>query len=137
MKNIFFSSACLALLIAPAASNATQTKGFQLKLSVPVNCSVNFSQNNVISSDGDNIPLGSFREYCNAASGYQLIVKYTPGTLRGARLLAGNDEITLNGSGEAVLTRSTQPRKRERSISVIPGEDGFNTNQLELYIIPN
>lgn len=137
IKNIFWGAACLAALLAPVTSSANDSKGFQLRLSVPVQCSVNFNQNSAASSNGDIISLGSFREYCNAPSGYQLIVNYTPGTLRGARLFAGSDEITLDGSGQAVLTRSSQPRKRERIISVIPGEDGFNTNQLELNIITN
>ena len=87
--------------------------------------------------EGDAVSLGSFREYCNAPTGYELVVSYAPGTLVGTRIIAGSDEILLNGSGQAVLSRATGPRIRERPIAAVPGENGFDSDHLDLQIIPS
>ena len=83
------------------------------------------------------VSLGSFREYCNAPTGYDLVINYAPGSLEGTRIIAGNDEIILNGSGQAVLSRATGPRVRERPIAAVPGEQGFDTDRFELTIVPS
>jgi len=66
-----------------------------------------------------------------------LLVTYAPGSLRGARIIAGDDQVVLDGSGQAVLSRSPGPRIRERPVSAVPGEHGFDTSRFELQIIPS
>lgn len=122
---------------APTVAYAESSVSYNLRLTVPVHCSVQHRAAGLGGAEGNGISLGTFREYCNAPGGYQLMVSYTPGTLRGARIIAGSDTVVLDGSGQAVLSRSTGPRIRERAISAIPGEQGFNTAQLQLQILPN
>ena len=126
--------ASFVLAVAPTAATAA-TFGFNLSLTVPVRCTVQHQATRFGAISGDAVSLGTFREYCNAPAGYDLVINYAPGSMEGARLIAGNDEIVLNGSGRAVLSRSPGPRVRERMISAIPGENGFDTDRLELTIV--
>lgn len=122
------------LVVAPTTAMAA-TFGFNLRLMVPVHCTVQHQATGFGAVSGDAVSLGTFREYCNAPSGYDLVVNYAPGSMKGARVIAGNDEIILNGSGRAVLSRSSGPRVRERTIAAIPGANGFDTDRLELTIV--
>ena len=79
--------------------------------------------------------LRKIRELCNAAHGYELLVNYTPGSLQGTTIRAGDDEVVLNGSGQAVLSRADGPRIRERTVSVTPGPAGLNADSLEFSVI--
>lgn len=121
--------------LAPTAA-AAASFGYNLRLIVPVYCIVNHQSTGSGALSGDALSLGTFREYCNAPSGYQIVVRYAPGSLEGARMLAGSDEIVLDGSGQAVLSQTTGPRVRERTISMAPGENGFDTDRLEVDIVP-
>ncbi|MBT2135762.1 hypothetical protein KK137_15595 [Croceibacterium sp. LX-88] len=138
MVNKFsLSLAGAALVVVPTVAYAASSFSYNLRATVPVHCSVQHSAAGFGGgSEGSGISLGTFREYCNAPGGYELLVRYTPGTLRGARIIAGSDTVVLDGSGQAVLSRSTGPRIRERTISAIPGERGFDTQQLQLDILP-
>ncbi|MBO9518313.1 MAG: hypothetical protein J7493_09620 [Porphyrobacter sp.] len=138
MVNKFSLGLAGAVLIAvPTVAYAASSFSYNLRATVPIQCSVRHNAAGFgVGAEGSGISLGTFREYCNAPGGYQVMVRYTPGTLRGARLIAGSDSVVLDGSGQAVLSRSTGPRIRERSISAIPGEHGFDTQQLELDILP-
>jgi hypothetical protein len=121
----------------PASSNAASI-GYNMLLRVPVYCKLTHSAINFgIPVGADGISLGQLNEYCNSPGGYNLTINYTPGTLRGARITAGDEEIVLNGSGRDLLSKSTGPRIQERSISAIPGVDGFNTSRIELQIDVN
>jgi hypothetical protein len=136
MKNLALGAAILSLASAPTAAFAA-TYSFNLRLQVPVHCTVKQQSIGSGVASGDAFALGTFREYCNAPGGYQLVVNYAPGSLQGARIIAGNDEIVLDGSGRAVLSRATGPKIRERLISMAPGANGFDTDRLELDIIPS
>ena len=136
MKNIALGLAGLALAVVPSAVFAA-TQTFNLRLQVPVHCSVKQQGFGSGVTAGNIVALGTFREYCNAPGGYQLVVNYAPGSLQGARIMAGNDEIVLDGSGQAVLSRATGPKIRERLISMAPGANGFDTDRLEFDIIPS
>jgi hypothetical protein len=136
MKRISLGMAACAALAIPVTA-AAATYGFNLNLTVAVNCSVYHQPTGFGAVNGDAVALGSFREYCNAPQGYDLVVNYTPGSLQGTRIIAGNDEIILNGSGQAILSRATGPRMRVRPIAAVPGARGFDTDRLELSIIPS
>lgn len=126
-----------AALVAVPTTALAASYGFNLFATVAVNCTVNHQLTGFGAIEGDAVSLGSFREYCNAPTGYELIVSYAPGTLVGTRIIAGSDEILLNGSGQAVLSRATGPRVRERPIAAVPGENGFDSDHLDLQIIPS
>ncbi len=128
---------CGALVAAPLAASSNASMGFRLNATVPTTCSVSMLSTQTGSANGNAVNLGTVREYCNAARGYQVIVSYTPGTLDGAELTAGNDRIVLDGSGRAVLSQTTRPRVRERGLTIVPGAAGFDTSQFQLDIVPS
>lgn len=134
IKKFTLGIASAVLAAAPTSATAA-TFGFNLSLTVAVKCTVQHQATGFGAVSGQAVSLGTFREYCNAPAGYDLVINYAPGSMEGARLIAGNDEIVLNGSGRAVLSRSPGPRVRERMISAIPGENGFDTDRLELTIV--
>lgn len=128
--------ASFVLVAAPTTAMAASF-GFNLSLTVAVHCTVQHQATGFGAISGDAVSLGTFREYCNAPTGYDLVINYAPGSLEGARIIAGNDEIVLNGSGQAILSRTTGPRVRERPIAAVPGENGFDTDRFELMIVPS
>jgi hypothetical protein len=131
MRKIAAATAVTILASASPSAHA-ETFGYNLRLTVATQCTVSHSSIGAGGSEGGQVVLGQIQEYCNAPGGYEVIVSYTPGTLRGAVLAAGDDRVVLNGSGEAVLSHEIGPRKRERILSAAPGEAGFDTNMLQL-----
>lgn len=132
-----FSIGFASLMIVGTPTTALAASyGFSLFATVAVHCTVNHQPDGFGAIQGDAVSLGTFREFCNAPSGYELVVTYAPGTLVGTRLIAGNDEILLNGSGHAVLSRASGPRMQERPIAAVPGSNGFDSDHLDLQIVP-
>lgn len=128
----------MTVLVAVAAAPVSAASfSYRLKAVVPVHCVVKHDRTGAGIAMGDGLSLGLFREYCNAPQGYQVVVRYTPGSLEGARMKAGEDQVILDGSGYAVLSQTTGPRVRERQITMAPGANGFDTNQLEVDIQPS
>ena len=117
---------------APAGAESSGT--FNLTLFVPVDCTLRHSSEGLGAVTGNAFALGQINEYCNALAGYQIVVNYTPGTLEGTVLSAGEDRVTLNGSGRAVLTNAPGPRIRTRTLMATPGEHGFDTDHLDFQI---
>lgn len=135
-RNLSIGFMGVVLVAAPVSAFAA-SYGFNLRATVAVQCQVSHRATGFGAVSGDAVSLGTFREYCNAPRGYDLVVSYTPGTLQGMRLIAGNDQVVLNGSGQAVLSRAQGPRVRERAIAAIPGENGFDSDHFDLQIIPS
>ena len=130
VRRIPLAVASLALVAAPSAVSA-DTAGYRIKATVAMHCKVQHRFDGFGQKVAGGISLGELREYCNAAHGYELVVSYTPGSLRGTTLRAGSDEVVLNGSGEAILSRSTGPRILERAVTATPGESGFDTDRIQ------
>jgi hypothetical protein len=135
VRKLSLGSACLALAILPTPSIGASI-GYNLRLTVPMYCSVRLTSPGMAQGGEGALPLGRFREYCNAPGGYQLVVRYMPGTLQGATILAGEDRVVLDGSGQTTISQSNGPRIREREISAAPGEQGFDTDRIEFLVIP-
>jgi hypothetical protein len=136
MRAFKFVVTGLGLLAAPVSTVAGADMVFALRLQVPVYCVVQQRASGAAVATGAAVSLGQFREYCNAPGGYQMVVRYEPGKLRGAVLAAGDDQVVLDGSGQAILSRASGPRVRERSILATPGAAGFDTDRLEFQLIP-
>ena len=135
-----------ALIAAPAAAPAAAVPGpetsqastaLNLRLTVGVYCSVRHQSTDIGAAPGGAVRLGTLVEYCNAPRGYELVINYTPGSLRNARVFAGEDQVVLDGSGQAILSRSNGPRIRQREVSAIPGKNGFDASRLDVQIIPS
>jgi hypothetical protein len=131
--NIGFAVAAVILGSVPAGA---ADLGFQLHAIVPVQCEVRHQAIGGGTAVTGTVALGELDEFCNAPGGYEVIVSYTPGTMQGAILSAGEDSVTLNGSGEATLSRVPGPRIRARALVATPGANGFDTDRLEVTIRP-
>lgn len=133
------SSLCLlasvSLAVTPTAALA-RSGNFGLKATIPVHCIVEHQPSRYGVAIGEGIALGELNEFCNAPGGYELVVSYTPGSLKGAMLAAGEDQVVLNGSGFAVLSRATGPRMRARTLAATPGAAGFDADRLEFEVRP-
>ncbi len=120
------------VLLGAATSAAHSTSfGITLSLQVPVLCTVKADAAGASAADAAAVQLGSLHEYCNAPRGYDLVVHYTPGTLKGMTLIAGDNRVQLDGSGQAVVARLTGPTVKDRNIEAIPGPDGFDADHLD------
>lgn len=137
LKNIVLSASAIALVAVPVVGNAADTFGINLKLSVAQTCRITQQSAGPVQSTSGQVSLGTFQEYCNAPRGYRLVAYYTPGTLNGARLSSGADEVTLDGSGQATVTTEIRPRFRQRELSIAPGANGFDTRTLKFDLIAN
>lgn len=135
LRTFAISAVGVAVVATPIASFAAEMS-YVLRARVPVHCQVVQRAPGDAVATGAAVSLGQFREYCNAPGGYELIVRYAPGTLEGAILTAGEDRAVLDGSGQAVLSRAAGPRFRERAILATPGEQGFDTDRIEFQLIP-
>lgn len=127
-------TALASTLSTPAGAVSTGT--FTLTLVVPVDCTLHHTSQGAGGVSGNAFALGQIDEYCNAPAGYQIVVNYTPGTLNGTIISAGEDQVVLNGSGQAVLTNAPGPRIRARALTAVPGEHGFDTDHLDFQIQP-
>jgi hypothetical protein len=107
---------------------------YMLSYVVPVQCTITYGPG-AGSASGGEVELGSIHEYCNAVHGYDLVVHYSPGTLEGSVLIAGEDQVTLDGSGTALVERSPIPRNRNRSLAVIPGPNGLDADHLDFELV--
>lgn len=135
VRTLTLSLTGLGLVAMPAVAFPAEL-AYVLSARVPVYCVVRQQSPGVATPDGAGVSLGQFREYCNAPNGYELVVRYAPGSLRGATLTAGLDSVVLNGSGEAVLSRASGPRVISRTVVATPGAAGFDTDRLELALVP-
>ncbi|MXO92652.1 hypothetical protein GRI62_03400 [Erythrobacter arachoides] len=123
----------MVLASVPAAGTDAS---FTVRAVVPVYCEVQHRGAGSVALQGQSISLGNFREYCNSPGGYSLVVRYAPGTLQGTVLSAGFDQVVLDGSGEAVLSREIRPRFRHRTVIATPGERGFDTDRIGFDLLP-
>ena len=124
------------LLVAAGTSAAhSESFGISLLLQVPVMCTVRAGADAAGAATGPAAPgsfeLGAIREYCNAPRGYDLLVHYTPGSLKGMTLIAGDARVQLDGSGSAVVGHSSAPAIKVRNLSAIPGPQGFDADHLD------
>ncbi|WP_253190369.1 hypothetical protein [Sphingomonas sp. LM7] len=103
-----------------------------MRLTVPLVCTV--SHQSAISAAGTGYRLGALREFCNAPSGYALVVNYAPGSMKGAVVAVGEERVVLDGSGRAVISQTPGPRIRDREVFAEPGAAGFDTDRLEFNI---
>ena len=135
-KRSFVSLPIIAIMCAsqPAGAMLPASTGYKLQLTVPVICSLKH-QPGIAPSLGGGYELGELLEYCNAPTGYAVTVNYVPGSMRGAVVSVGEERVILDGSGSAVVSRAAGPRIRDRTIVVVPGQSGFDTERLDFNII--
>lgn len=134
MKSLYPIAVLAAL--APLTAASAESFGFNLVYRVPVVCKVDYRADGGGMAGGA-IALGALHEFCNAPNGYDLVVNYTAGSMRGAMLIAGDSRVMLDGSGQATINRSPGPRIRDVQLAAMPGSNGFDTDRLQFQLIPN
>jgi hypothetical protein len=127
-----FSALLLLLCGSAATAESTATGTLNLRLTVPLVCTV--SHQSSISAAGAGYRLGELREFCNSPRGYALVVNYAPGSMKGAVVAVGEERVVLDGSGRAVISQTPGPRIRDREIFAEPGAAGFDTDRLEFNV---
>jgi len=116
-------------LAAPVASSGTT-----IRLEVPVVCQLVYRGEVV--HQGNHYGLGQLHEYCNSPRGFVVQVEYQPGSLRGAVVLVGNEQITLDGSGRGEIMRSAGPKIATVNLTAIAARDDFDGSSLQFQIVP-
>lgn len=137
MKNLLVVSLPILGLLgasAPAGARSEATAGYMVRVAVPVICQLRL-QPALTAGSGGAFALGELQEYCNAPGGYQVNVNYTPGSLRGAVIAVGEERVTLDGSGTALVSSAPGPRIRARAVVATPGAKGFDTDRLNFDIV--
>lgn len=133
MNAKLFAFPLLSVALAATAAHAESSLGYGLQATVPVMCSLRFDS--APSAFGDTgARLGMIREYCNAPNGYQLVLNYSAGSLRGAVVSVGADSVVLDGSGQAIVPGALGPKIQSRDLVIVPGANGFDTTALNLAV---
>jgi len=135
MRTLACTLLAATIALTPLGTAQAESWGINLVARIPVICTIKYSGAPAVGS-GSAVSLGSLHEFCNAPGGYELVVNYAPGSMRGARIMAGENQIVLDGSGQTVVGRQPGPRVREIALSAVPGENGFDTDRLEFRLDP-
>lgn len=114
---------------APFASSATT-----IRLEVPVICKV-VHRGDVI-QQGNHYSLGKLHAYCNSPRGFVVQLDYEPGSFRGAVVQAGEERVTLDGSGQSEIMRSSGPRISTVELTAIAARDRLDGNAFQFQIVP-
>lgn len=126
-------TAACGIALTAGGANAEQSMGYNLQAIVPVACSLRFKSSPSVFSDGS-ARLGMLREYCNAPNGYQVVVNYSAGSLRGAVVSVGSESVVLDGSGQAIVPGAFGPKIQTRDLAITPGANGFDASSLNLAV---
>lgn len=135
-KEIGFAIAGLALCMGPAQAASSARGSYTLELVVRETCTVRHTPA-VMPLGSGAYGLGALKEYCNAPQGYNVLVSYAPGTMKGAIIALGADSVVLNGSGTAVISHAAGPRIADRELVATPGAAGFDTDVLSFQAVAN
>jgi hypothetical protein len=135
-KEIGFAIAGIALCVGPAQAASSAPSSFMLQLTVAATCTVSHTPGLMQLGSGA-YGLGALKEYCNVPQGYNVVVNYAPGTMKGAIIALGGDSVVLDGSGAAVVSRAPGPRIKDRALVATPGAAGFDTNVLSFQAVAN
>ena len=119
-----FKRALLALAVlsaaSPAMAQSSWTSTIELRGYVPVICRATLHSAPAFRDDGV-VELGSLDEFCNAGSGYRVVVDYAPGEDPGQLLVDGR-EVPLDRSGRTVIAQVSGPSISSRNLAYVPSD---------------
>ena len=136
-KTILLATALAAGLAAPAA-NSAQPFGvetgytFQIRGFVPVICRATVDADHVVPQDGK-VALGTMREFCNSASGYEVWADHSTG-LAGSSLVVDGHEVRLSLSGATLISQSRSAAVAKRDLMLNLAE-GATSGSLSIRVI--
>lgn len=116
--------------IRSSASTTIRIQAF-----VPVICRVRLATDVGMPDDQGVVALGEAHEFCNAPSGYRVMVQH-PSDLQGAALISDGVRIPLSPSGETLLTDSTHADLRTIMLSADLGEEPERFRSISVRIEP-
>lgn len=124
------------LLLMGSSVDAASAASFgnTIRLEVPVTCKL-VHRGDVVQV-GDTYSFGQLFEYCNAPGGFFVQLEYQPGSLRGAVVQVGDERVTLDGSGQAQVMRSSGPKISTVDIIATAGAQGFDGDPPQFQIVP-
>ncbi len=141
VQTFAFAAAAVALVIpasAEAARGAVQSSQsftFELRGYVPLACYLDIQGASVRAvSRSSRVELGSFSEFCNSASGYQIVIDYDSRRFAGSSLLVDGRRVELPSSGRAVIVDSDVPGRATRSLSLVGTGDALAQDGIALSI---
>lgn len=120
MRHILLAALAAALPLT-AAQAAEQTARIELHGYVPVICRADFESAPFVAPN-NKVQLGAIHEFCNAGSGYRVVVAYEPGGDPGILFVDGRP-IFLDGSGSAVIQQAFGPAIKTSVLAYIPGRN--------------
>ena len=129
MRRILLATLAAALPLT-AAKAAEQTARIQLHGYVPVICRADFGSA-PFAAPNSQVQLGVLHEFCNAGSGYQVVVEYQPTSDAGAILIAGR-RVLLDGSGRAVIEQASGPAIKSSLLAYIPGRNPISNLHISI-----
>ncbi|MBN8551623.1 MAG: hypothetical protein J0L52_01850 [Caulobacterales bacterium] len=107
----------------------------RLQAFVPVICRVRLNTD-VGSPDAQGlVALGTAHEFCNAPSGYRVMIQH-PQDLQGAAIISDGERIPLSASGETLLTDSPHADLRTVRLSADMGDEPNRFRSLSVRIEP-
>ena len=129
MSRYVISALALVAALAPtstfAASSTITLRGY-----VPVICRATFD-GAPAPLKGDVVHLGTAREFCNAGSGYRVVVSYDGGADPGSLVVDGR-AIELDSSGQTVIAETHTPGIQSREIAYAPGDTPISNLNIRL-----
>jgi hypothetical protein len=120
MRRILLA-ALVAALPLTAARAGEQTARIELRGYVPVICRADFESAPFVGPD-KKVQLGALHEFCNAGSGYRVVVEYQPGADPGILLVDGRP-VFLGSSGSTVIQQAFGPAIKTSLLAYIPGRN--------------
>jgi hypothetical protein len=124
----FAIAAVLAVLAACPARAATET--IEIHGVVPVICRADFQSSPSMVANGL-MELGTIDEFCNAGSGYQIVVDYD-GSSDAGSLIVDGQAIALNASGHTIITSMSGPRIVTQSLAYEPGSHPISAVHIQI-----
>jgi hypothetical protein len=113
-------------LIASAAWATPDQATYTLQISgfVPTVCNADLD-NSAVASQAGEVALGQLNEFCNDGAGYQVWVDYSP-SLAGDTLTVGGQQITLDGSGTAMIDSAAGPNIASKAVVLNVPQNGVS-----------
>jgi hypothetical protein len=133
----------LAAVAATAfASSATAAQldgqtGFSLELvgHVPTICRAEI-ENTIVAPTSGKVSLGTMKEYCNVANGYEIYAEHSPG-LAGAVLVVDGIDVALSDSGPTRISGSDHADIVSRSLELrLPDGRTLDGANLSFRVVP-
>ena len=118
IKAFLVAACCVALFAGNAAASTPVSNSFELRIQgfVPVICRASVDATLATPQRGL-VQLGSLREFCNNASGYQIWIDYSP-QLSGSILMVDGRPVRLAGGGSVLIGQSSHAASQTRALAL-------------------